>query len=93
MDHSFQTLLRRSYDSVCAGKCIQVLNADPKAVSVTVFVPQKADAKHRIRVTRVSEGDLRVSIGKPNSVERKFLKLCRNAKTDPREYWISKRRK
>lgn len=50
------------------------------------------DLKHKVRVTRRGKSkmsiDMVVIIGKPNYIERQFLKLCSKAKTRPRNPWF-----
>lgn len=61
-----------------------------------VFSP---DLKNRIRVSakrfkrssRHAIQDIVVTIGRPNYLEREFLKLCRKEKTKPKRVWLPSR--
>jgi len=66
---------------------------DPDIHTVTIFTPNRNDAKRRIRVTRIGKPsrrsqDYRVTIGPPNYAEREFLKDCRRAKCHPKQYLL-----
>jgi hypothetical protein len=73
---------------------IETLLRDPDKRVVTLFVPPKADCKHRVRVVRRHKyranrngEELIVTYGKPNYAEREFLALCKKAKCNPRRMW------
>jgi len=69
---------------------VRILMDQPQIHTVTVFCSPLSDVKERVRVTRIGKRnlDFRVKIGKPNYAEREFLKLCKEAKTAPKKFWL-----
>ncbi len=75
---------------------IETILRDPEKKTVTVFVPPKQDCQFRIRVTRIRKhsdrsrcNELKLTYGKPNYEEREFLKLCKQAKCNPKRMRFS----
>ena len=73
---------------------IIALICDYDYLSVTVFGLPKGD---RVKATkkvfgknRKFEGEIMLTIGKPNYRERKFLAQCKKCGTQPKQYWVSK---
>jgi hypothetical protein len=51
-----------------------------------VFSP---DLKNRVRATRQGKtNSIVLTLGRPNYAERKFLRLCRKAKAQPKRPWF-----
>ncbi len=72
---------------------MEVLERDREVHSVVSFIPRSNTAKLRVKVTRIgNEDDFRVNIGRPNYKEKEYLKLCKKAKSNPKYYWIVRRR-
>ena len=79
--------------------CLEVLQANNKAQSVTWFCGNLKDVKMRVRMTRIryKHGgfnhhvyEFKTTIGKPNCREREFLAQCKKAGCSTRRYWINK---
>jgi hypothetical protein len=84
-----------TFTKVSRGVELALYNVD--YLAVTLF---GLPGGERVRVTKrvygknkKFDGDMVISIGKPNYREREFLRLCKKAKTQPREYWVSKMRR
>jgi hypothetical protein len=78
-------------DSTLVARGMEIMLEDPTIRSIIAFNPRLNTSKHRVKVTTTSDG-YRVTIGQPNYAERMFLKLCRKANCNPKQFWIRKRR-
>ena len=76
-------------------KAVDIIVPDKDKKRVVVFLP---GLKKRVSITRVhyknapksNEKYLTIQIGRPNYKEREFLRLCKKAKTQPRQnIWIN----
>ena len=80
----------------CVGTSVHMLECEDNLETVTVFIPRRNTAKRRIRVSRIgrankTSSDYRVTIGRPNYADREYLKLCKRAKTHPKQYTLKHR--
>lgn len=70
-------------------QCFEYLSKDKGLHTVVAFCSPLSKVKSRIRVTRAKNGNgYHVDINRPNYLERKFLKLCKKAKTNPKRFWF-----
>jgi hypothetical protein len=69
--------------------CLRRLIEDNQLHSCTAFLSPLSNVKKRIRMTKAKNGNgFHLDIGKPNYKERKFLQLCKKAKTKPRKFLL-----
>ena len=68
---------------------LKLILANETIHSITGFFSPLSDVKRRVRITRLKNGNgLHLDIGRPNYAERRFLKLCKKAKTKPKRFWL-----
>ena len=69
---------------------LKLILVDEGIHSITGFFPPLSDVKRRVRITRLKNGrnSFRMDIGRPNYAERRFLKLCKKAKTKPKRFCL-----
>jgi hypothetical protein len=79
-------------DSSLVAKCVEILQGDPvvdspSIKSVVCFNPRTNISNHRVKLTMVSPGNYKLTIGKPNYAECKFLKHCKRVGICPPRVW------
>jgi len=76
-----------------AHNCIDALLRDATLKAVIGFASPLSDVRKRVRVTRRMygkqwDGEVVVRFARPNFEERKYLALCKRAKTKPLRFWL-----
>jgi len=75
---------------------IEILQSADNIHTVSYFCGNLNNIKMRIRLTRrkysfhrkPESNEFLITIGKPNSRERDYIKLCKKAKSKPKRYWL-----
>jgi hypothetical protein len=83
--------ITNKYKSDLIRKALLTLLNDKTLYTVTAFCyPMSNKVVERIRLTRPKKlpNDIRLTIGRPNYTERQFLRLCKKAKTHPKQFWL-----
>jgi hypothetical protein len=69
---------------------LNILLSEPTVHTVTGFCVSKGKETERVRITKHKNDhkDIRLSIGKPNYLEREFLKLSKKTNSRVPPFWI-----